>query len=128
MSSTSARVSSSGASANCTDWLHWRCDLSLNAAREKVRAAHRLKSLPQMSVAFERGVLSYSKVRALTRVANGDNEAALIAFALTTTAARVEERCTADAQRMLPDNGAEAHRAYQQRALRVWRDAGRAER
>lgn len=109
---------------SCTDWLHWRCDLSLNAAREKVRVAHALKELPQMSVAFERGVLSYSKVRALTRVANGDNEAALIAFALTTTAARVEERCR-QMRNVQPTSVDDAQRAYQQRALRVWRDAGR---
>ncbi len=32
--------------ANCAEWLHWRCDLSMNAAREKVRVAHALKSLP----------------------------------------------------------------------------------
>jgi hypothetical protein len=110
--------------ANCTDWLHWRCDLSRNAAREKVRLAHALKSLPQMSVAFERGVLTYSKVRALTRVASADNEAALIAFALTTTAARLEERCR-QIRNVQPDNGAEAHRVYQQRSLRVWRDGAR---
>ena len=78
---------------NCTDWLHWRCDLSISAAREKVRAAHALKSLPAISVAFARGELSYSKVRALTRVAEVHNEEALLDFALHTTAARVEERC-----------------------------------
>jgi len=31
---------------NCTEWLAWRCDLSLTAAREKVRVAHALKTLP----------------------------------------------------------------------------------
>ncbi len=30
---------------NCSDWLHWRCDLSVSAAREKVRVAHALKKL-----------------------------------------------------------------------------------
>ena len=29
---------------NCAEWLHYRCDLSMNAAREKVRVAHALKS------------------------------------------------------------------------------------
>ncbi len=28
--------------ANCAEWLHWRCDLGLSAAREKVRVAHAL--------------------------------------------------------------------------------------
>jgi hypothetical protein len=59
---------------NCRDWLHWRCDLSLNAAREKVRVAHALKLLPDISATFATGDLTYSKVRALTRVANSSNE------------------------------------------------------
>ena len=78
---------------SCAEWLHWRCDISLNAAREKVRAAHALKTLPEIGRAFAAGRLSYSKVRALTRVATAENEQALLAFALQTTAARVEERC-----------------------------------
>jgi hypothetical protein len=78
---------------NCARWLHWRCDLSLSAAREKVRVAHALKSLPAIAMAFARGELSYSKARALTRVASRENEEALLEFALHTTAARVEERC-----------------------------------
>ena len=57
---------------NCAEWLHWRCDLSLNAARERVRVAHALKCLPEMSAAVAHGVLSYSKARALTRVALGN--------------------------------------------------------
>ena len=50
---------------NCTQWLHWRCDLSRCAAREKVRVAHALKALPEISAAFSKGTLSYSKVRGL---------------------------------------------------------------
>ncbi|NNF66402.1 MAG: DUF222 domain-containing protein, partial [Gammaproteobacteria bacterium] len=60
---------------NCTQWLHWRCDLGLSAAREKIRVAHALKDLPAISKAFANGALSYSKVRALTRVTNALNEA-----------------------------------------------------
>ncbi|MCZ6871594.1 MAG: DUF222 domain-containing protein, partial [Gammaproteobacteria bacterium] len=77
----------------CAAWLHWKCDFSPQAAREKVRIAHALKELPEISEAFAKGVLSYSKVRALTRVADALNEAELLAFAMTTTAARLEERC-----------------------------------
>jgi hypothetical protein len=29
-------------SNNCSEWLAWRCDISLSAAREKVRVAHAL--------------------------------------------------------------------------------------
>jgi len=78
---------------NCADWLHWRCDLSLSAAREKVRVAHALKTLPAIATVFANGELSYSKVRALTRVVDWNNEDELLAFALHTTASRVEERC-----------------------------------
>jgi hypothetical protein len=78
---------------HCAEWLHWRCDISLGAAREKVRVAHALKTLPLISKAFAAGKLSYSKVRALVRVATVDNEAALLAFALKTTASSLEERC-----------------------------------
>jgi hypothetical protein len=53
---------------NCAEWLHYRCDLSMNAAREKVRVAHALKTLPDIAAAFASGDLSYSKVRAMTRV------------------------------------------------------------
>jgi hypothetical protein len=31
--------------SNCAEWLHWRCDLSMSAAREKVRVAHANRSL-----------------------------------------------------------------------------------
>lgn len=110
--------------SNCTEWLHWRCDLSPSAAREKVRVAHALKDLPEISTTFAQGVLSYSKVRALTRVATPHNESSLVSFALTTTAARVEERCR-QLRNVQPRSGNEANRVRQQRALRVWRNAER---
>jgi hypothetical protein len=77
-----------------------------------------------MSTVFQRGVLSYSKVRALTRVATPDNEASLIAFAMTTTATRVEERCQ-QMRNALPDSTQEAERIHGQRNLRVLRDRQR---
>jgi len=46
-----------------------RRGLDLGAAREKLRVAHALERLPLMAAAMARGELSYSKVRALTRVA-----------------------------------------------------------
>ena len=30
---------------NCTEWLAWRCDLSMTTAREKVRVAHALEAV-----------------------------------------------------------------------------------
>jgi Domain of unknown function (DUF222)/HNH endonuclease len=110
--------------SNCAEWLHWRCDLSMSAAREKVRVAHALKTLPRITNSFSSGELSYSKVRALTRVASVDNEETLLAFALKTTASRVEERCR-ELRCGTADSISEANRAYANRSLRVFRDAER---
>jgi hypothetical protein len=109
---------------SCAQWLHWRCDLSPGAAREKVRVAHALKALPEISAAFSTGTLSYSKVRALTRVATPMNEESLLDFALSTTAARVEERCQ-QLRNALPGAVDAANRAHEGRSVRVWRDLGR---
>ncbi len=106
---------------NCAEWLHWRCDLGLSAAREKVRVAHALKTLPAIALSFSRGELSYSKVRALSRVARPDNEDALKAFALNTAAARVEERCR-ELRCGTADSVAEANRSHARRSLRIHRD------
>src|SRR5690606_341676 len=109
---------------SCAEWLHYRCDISKSAAREKVRVAHALKTLPAISRRFAEGRLSYSKVRALTRVARPDNEEELIAFALGTTAARVEER----SREMRCGTAAstdDAVRAHARRELRVRRDEAR---
>ena len=35
---------------HCSEWLHWRCDLSLSAARERIRVAHALKINPHRSL------------------------------------------------------------------------------
>jgi hypothetical protein len=108
----------------CAEWLAWRCDLGLNAARERVRVAHALDVLPLISGAFAAGKLSYTKVRALTRVATPRNEADLLAFALKTTAVRVEER-VAQMRNASPESTADARRNLEGRALRVLRDVGR---
>ena len=110
--------------SNCSEWLHWRCDLSLSAARERVRVAHALKTLPAIASAFASGELSYSKARSLTRVARPDNEEALKAFALKTTAARVDERCR-ELRCGTVDSVTEANRAHSNRSLRINRDLSR---
>jgi len=108
----------------CAEWPHWRCDLSLSAAREKVRVAHALKTLPAIGQAFARGRLSYSKVRALTRVADRSNEDVLLEFALHTTAVRVEARCR-ELRCGTEASIDEVNRAYARRGLRMHRDPHR---
>jgi len=75
---------------SCAHWLNWKCGISFGVAREKVRVAKALPNLPQISAAFSQGKVSYSKVRAMTRVATRQNEAALLNVALHGTAMHVE--------------------------------------
>ena len=75
---------------SCAHWLNWRTGLALGAAREKVRVARALGELRLLSEAMRCGELSYSKVRALTRVATAENEAELLEFAQVGTVAHVE--------------------------------------
>ena len=72
------------------EWLAWRCALSPRAAREHVRVARRLAELPLIHEAFACGELSYAKVRALTRVAERENEQELLEFARHMTASQLE--------------------------------------
>jgi hypothetical protein len=71
-------------------WLGYYLGIGPNAAREKVRVARAIEDLPQIDSAFAEGRLSYSKVRALTRVATPDNEARLLYLAQHATAHQVE--------------------------------------
>ena len=75
---------------SCAHWLNWRTGIDLGAAREKVRVEHALGALPLLSAAMARGQVSFSKVRALTRVATPENEDELLIFAKAGTAAHVE--------------------------------------
>jgi hypothetical protein len=76
---------------SCAHWLNWKCGIDLGAAREKVRVARALESLPGVSSAMAAGRLSYAKVRALTRVADAANERDLLNIALCGTASHVED-------------------------------------
>ena len=75
---------------SCAHWLNWKCGIGLGAAREKVRVAHALKELPQIREAFRHGRVSFSKVRAMTRVATPENEDYLLMIARHGTASHVE--------------------------------------
>lgn len=75
---------------SCAHWLNWRTGLSLGAAREKVRVANALGKLPLTSAAMRGGEISYSKVRALTRIATPENEEELLVYAKDGSAAHLE--------------------------------------
>ena len=76
---------------SCAHWLSWRTGLAPGAAREHVRVARALGKLPKLSDAMRRGIVSYSKVRAVTRVATPETEQALLDVALCGTATHVEQ-------------------------------------
>ncbi len=109
---------------NCAEWLAWRCGISLSAAREKVRTAQALRSLPSIGAAFAEGRLSYSKVRALTRVVEWRDEDLLLGYALESTAAQVEERCR-QIRNGRPESASIAQHAWERRAVTLFRDAAR---
>jgi 5-methylcytosine-specific restriction endonuclease McrA len=107
---------------SCAEWLTWRIGLAPGAAREHVRVARALGTLPRLSRALARGEVSYSKARAITRVATPDTEERLLAVARGGTAQHVERIVRAwravDRKAEVQET-AERHRA---RALHVYQD------
>ena len=101
--------------SSCAAWLSWRVGLDLGAARERVRVARALGSLPRLAQALARGELSYAKVRAITRVATPETEARLLAVGRAGTAAHVE--CIVRGWRRV-DRKAEAREARQRHTSR----------
>ena len=75
---------------SCAHWLCYRVGLEMGAARERVRVARSLGALPRLAQALARGELSYSKVRALTRIATPEIEERLLKVGLAGTAEHVE--------------------------------------
>src|SRR5204862_8194670 len=106
----------------CAAWLSWRVGLTPGAARERVRVARALGTLPLLANALARGELSYAKVRALTRVATTETEERLLGVGRGGTAAQVE-RIVRGWRRV--DRKAEAKetaRRHASRALHVHED------
>ncbi|MFT7246663.1 MAG: hypothetical protein ACI82A_004042 [Candidatus Azotimanducaceae bacterium] len=71
-------------------YLNWKIGMNTVMAREKVRVARALADLPLIDAAFAAGQVSYSMVRAMSRVATLVNEATLLQMARYTTAAQME--------------------------------------
>jgi len=76
---------------SCAHWLSWRVGWELVTARERVRVANKLAAFPAIDDALRRGEVSYSKVRAMVRVATPANEALLLDHARLMTAAQLEK-------------------------------------
>ena len=71
-------------------WLSWKCGISPVTAREQVRVASALAGFSVVRELFANGELSYSQVRAITRVATAETEEQLVEMAGFMTAAQLE--------------------------------------
>jgi hypothetical protein len=107
---------------SCAHWLTWKVGLDLGAAREKVRVARALGTLPRLAGALARGELSYSKVRALTRVATPETEERLLAIGQAGTATHVEKVVRGWRQMSRQAEAQEAATRHASRGLQVYAD------
>ena len=114
--------SGGGTVRSCAHWLNWKCGIALGAAREKVRVAHCLENLPLIDASFAGGEISYSKVRAMTRVATPENEDFLLRIAQHGTASHVEKVVGKYKSVQTTDEDAEEREQDNQRKLVYYQD------
>ncbi len=108
---------------SCAAWLSWRVGLAPGAAREHVRVARALGTLPRLAQALTCGELSYAKVRALTRVATPETEERLLAVGRAGTAEHVERIVRGWRQVDRQVEAREAARQHASRTLHVYPDS-----
>ena len=104
---------------SCVSWMTWQLGLDDRTAREKLRVARGLVALPLVSEQMRLGRLSYSKVRAITRIAEPANEASLVAIALAGTTAQVERVVAGYRRALPPDDEASDATQWARRGVRV---------
>ncbi len=111
-----------GGHRSCAHWLAFRAGIDLGAAREKVRTARALTSLPETGASMARGELSFSQVRALTRVATPENEGDLLDLARGTTVAQLERMVRGFRRGSRRDEAAWERANHESRTLSVFPD------
>ena len=79
-------------SPSCAAWLSWKCQMASGTAREHVRVARALRTLPVIRGEFAAGRLSYAKVRALTRIATPETDGSLAEIAAPMQARQREKQ------------------------------------
>jgi hypothetical protein len=89
-------------------WLAFRFGIAVREARELLRVAEALAELPAIRAAFSKGELTFSKVRALTRVATPASEESLLELAGALSASQLERALRAF-RRIQAQEAAEAH-------------------
>ena len=107
---------------SCGAWIAWRCALDPRSAREHVRVARALEDLPLLKESFGCGELSYSKVRAITRIATPETEAELVEMARLATAAQLERLVRGYRRSVSLESAEAAHRA--RRLAYEWEEDG----
>lgn len=100
-------------------WVAGVADIEVCTAREWIRVGRRLRSLPQITDAFERGDISYTKVRVLTRLATSTNEPELLKIAASVSAGQLPRAIAAWVGRTSESEALERYQ-HQQRSL-SWR-------
>jgi len=113
---------------SCAHWLAWRTGLSPGTARDRVRVARALTGLPEVSATFCAGRLSYSQVRAITRVATPDDQERWIQAARCSTAGQLERlvRGVRRARKVDEDAADPELAAWRMRSTRSYDDDGNA--
>jgi hypothetical protein len=104
---------------SCAAWLAWKCQVAPGTAKDHVRVARALKELPVIRAEFAAGRFSYSKVRALARIATPETEQALTEMAESMTAGQVE-RFAAAHRKCTRNDPADAGQPPPERRL-TWR-------
>ena len=97
---------------SCAHWVAERADLELATVREWLRIGHALSKLDEVARRFAAKTLSYSKVRALIRIATPENQHDLCAIAQEVPASRFAVALAAWLERNeTPDEHKRRHRA-----------------
>jgi len=107
---------------SCAAWLSWRVGLNAGAARERVRVARALGTLPRLAEALGRGELSYAKIRAITRVATPDTEEVLLRVGKAGTASHIERIVRGWRKVDQHAEAREAKQRHQARGVHVYQD------
>ena len=89
-------------------WLNWHCGISVRTAQDQVRVGRALLDYPRTAEALCSGRLSYSKVRAITRVVTPETETTLIDLASAVPTSQIE-RVVAGRKRVDANEQAAAH-------------------
>ena len=97
-----------GDSSDLQSFVAWRCGITAREAREFMRVAEALQELRATRAAFSRGELTFTKVRALTRVATASSEEGLLDLAGALTAGQLERALRAF-RRVAAEDARESH-------------------